>query len=186
MKKSAQPIQNVPLRSEAARKIREAFSQPVGLQANWSEIEMHILAQDLAMRPTPVYSFQYDLKIEGDVLDLTISNVADSPEARGRECNMELALLHAYDWHTSEPVRRATDGTLIFRHWRDRSTHETYHLARRVLEVFAVEWVDGRHGRDRAARKATHAFVGSGAKCEYDWPDGDEPSDACGRPREEH
>lgn len=36
------------------------------------------------------------------------------------------------------------------------------------------------------ACKATHAFVGSGAKCEYDWPDGDEPSDACGRTREEH
>ena len=36
------------------------------------------------------------------------------------------------------------------------------------------------------ARKATHAFVGRGAKCEYDWPDGDEPSDACGRSREEH
>lgn len=36
------------------------------------------------------------------------------------------------------------------------------------------------------ARKATHAFVGSGAKCEYDWPDGDEPSEACGLSREEH
>lgn len=39
---------------------------------------------------------------------------------------------------------------------------------------------------DVPSRKATHAFVGSGAKCEYDWPGGDEPSDACGRPREEH
>lgn len=131
------------------------------------------------------YEFRYDLKIEGDVLDLTISNVADSPESRGRECNMELALLRAYGHHTTEPVQRAADGTLIFRHWRDNSTHETFLLARRVLEGFAVEWVDGRHGRDRVC-KATHAFVGGGAKCEYDWPDGDEPSDACGRPREEH
>lgn len=183
------------------------------------------------MRPTLVYNFQYDLKIEGDVLDLRISNVADSPEARGRECNMELALLRAYGWHTTEPVQRAADGTLIFRHWRGGSTHETYFLARRVLEGFAVEWIDGRHGRDRMTaknldavhrlqaqavgidagkalvaqeqaeaaewaaavgevdvppRKATHVFVGRGAKCEYDWPSGDEPSDVCGRTREEH
>ncbi len=133
-----------------------------------------------------VYDFRYDLKFEGDVLDLRISDVPDNQTARGRECNMELALLHAYGCHTTEPVQHAADGTLIFRHWRGRSTHETYLLARRVLEGFAVEWIDGRHGRDRVARKATHAFIGRGPKCEYDWPDGDEPSEACGRPREEH
>lgn len=132
------------------------------------------------------YDFKYDLKIEGDVLDLAISNVSDNRAARGRECNMELALLGAYGRHTSEPVQRATDGALIFRYWRSGSTHETYFLARRVLEGFAVEWLDGRHGRDRIVRKATHAFVGSGAKCEYDWPDGDKSSDACGRTRKEH
>lgn len=101
-----------------------------------------------------IHDFRFDLKIEGDVLDLTISNVSDNPFARGRECNMELALLRAYSRHTNEAVQRADDGTLLFRYRRSRSTHETYLLARRVLEGFAVEWLDGCHGRDRVSCEA--------------------------------
>lgn len=36
------------------------------------------------------------------------------------------------------------------------------------------------------APKAAHAFTGRGKMCNYDWPDGDELSSYCNRPRSSH
>lgn len=92
---------------------------------------------------------KFQLKIEGDALSLCISEADDTPQARGRACNKELALLRFYGSHTSEPVLKdEATGKLTFRYLRFGSDHKIYHGARRVLEGFAVKWIDGVNGRD--------------------------------------
>lgn len=46
----------------------------------------------------------------------------------------------------------------------------------------AIHWCK----RWKPARLQQHPFTGAGFLCTYDWPDGDEPSEPCGRPRGEH
>lgn len=89
---------------------------------------------------------KFKLKFEGDTLHLTISGVENTPDARGRVCNMELHLLHYYGTHKSLPVQTDGEGKLVFQFIRGDSTHEMYMGARKTLEGFAVIWINGRDG----------------------------------------
>ena len=38
----------------------------------------------------------------------------------------------------------------------------------------------------RVVQMQAHDYTGTSSRCEYNWPDGDEPSEPCGLPREHH
>ena len=81
---------------------------------------------------------KFALKLEGDTLSFMVTGVEDTPDARGRVCRIEIALLKTYVEHRSLPVLK-TDAGLIFRFLRKRSDWETYEAARRVLRGFCIE-----------------------------------------------
>lgn len=85
------------------------------------------------------------LKINGQALSLRIFEVDDTAEARGRVCNIELALLHFYGSHRSEIVEKDNSGKLVFQfnreeHVSQASSYQTYLGAKKVLAGFGVWW----------------------------------------------
>lgn len=92
------------------------------------------------------------LRINGHVLHITLAGVEDAPEARGRVCNIELALLRYYWRHASDPVAKAADGTLTFSFHRGASDYATFEGACRVLSGFGINLtriVVGHYATDR-------------------------------------
>ena len=81
---------------------------------------------------------KFALGIEDDVLTFIVSEVDDTPEALGRVCNIELALLRHYGHHASEPVtERGGKMTFIFR--RARSDHSLMRETQEILQGFKIE-----------------------------------------------
>lgn len=81
----------------------------------------------------------FNLKIEGDCLSLTVSDVAPTPEERGRVCNVEMALLRHYGSHQSEAVRTDDRGHLTYLFHRGCSDHRLYMECREILKGFGID-----------------------------------------------
>lgn len=84
---------------------------------------------------------KFKLKIEGDVIALLVTEVEDTDDARGRIACIEIELLRLWGSHVSEPVRRGTDGKLMFHIWTrcGASARRLYDDARHVLHGFNIE-----------------------------------------------
>ena len=76
------------------------------------------------------------IKLEGDRLEITFSDVQDKD--RGRLCNVELALLRAYQGHHAYPWEWK-DSKAVVQWVRSRSAEYEYNKAREVLKGFMFE-----------------------------------------------